>query len=130
MMKKISLIILLFFSFNVLADTDPYYASKGFALPQDSWVFSPGKAKEVRNKLIDLETNLKLNESLSKSIELYKANEQIQQNKVNLLLEQNDKIVQRLNDSQSMNNIERIGLFLLGIIATVGAGYAIGQIHK
>lgn len=108
-----------------ISDTDPYYGQKGDVLKQDSWVFSPEKAKDVRNRLIDGETNLKLNESLEKSIELYKSNEQIQQNKVNLLLEQNDKLAQRLNDSQSLNSWERFGLFVLGIAATVGAGMAI-----
>jgi hypothetical protein len=106
---------------------DPYFAQKNHVLPQDSWVFSPDKTKEVRNKLIDGETYFKLNESLSKSIELYKNNEEIQQNKVNLLLEQNDKLAQRLASSQSLNNWERFGLFFLGIAATVGAGWAISR---
>src|SRR5688500_13089233 len=100
-----------------LAD-DPYFGQRGHVLPQDSWVFSPDKAKDVRNRLIDGETYFKLNESLSKSIELYKSNEVIQQNKVNLLLEQNDKLAQRLASSQSLNNWERFGLFFLGIAAT------------
>lgn len=108
-----------------IADTDPFLAQKGFVLQQESWIFSPEKAKSVRDRLIDGETNLKLNESLTKSLDLYKLNEQIQQNKVNLLLEQNDKLVQRLGESQSLNNWERFGLFILGIGATVGAGIAI-----
>lgn len=124
-------ITLLCFSISSIAfsDTDPYLAAKGFVLPQESWVFSPEKAKDVRNRLIDNETNLKINESLSKSIELYKSNDQIQQNKVNLLLEQNDVLAKRLNESQSLNNWERFGLFVLGIAATVGAGIAIRKVQ-
>lgn len=109
---------------------DPYFGQKGHVLPQDSWVFSPDKAKEVRNKLVDGETYFKLNESLTKSIELYKKSDEIQQNKVNLLLEQNDKLAQRLYSSQSLNNWALFGVFLLGIAATVGAGIAIGQAAK
>lgn len=110
---------------TVLAETDPHFESKGYILTQDSWVFSPEKAKSVRDRLIDLETETKIRQSLEKSVELYKSNEQIQQNKINLLLEQNDKLAQRLNDSQSLSNWEKFGLLFLGIAATVGAGFAI-----
>ena len=118
-------IIFLLISQICLAETDPYFANKGHTLTQDSWVFSPDKAKDVRNRLIDGETYQKLNESLNKSIELYKSNDEIQQKKVNLLLEQNDVLAKRLNESQSLNNWEKFGLFVLGIAATVGAGIAI-----
>lgn len=125
-MKFVTYFLILTISFtSVMAETDPHFEAKGYTLTQDSWVFSPEKAKSVRDKLIDGETNLKLNESLTKSIELYKSNDQIQQNKINLLLEQNDKLAVRLNDSQSLNSWERFGLFVLGIAATVGAGIAI-----
>lgn len=111
-------------------DTDPYFAERGTVLPKDSWVFSPEKAKQTRDKLIDAETYFKINESLTKSIELYKTTEEIQQNKVNLLLKQNDELAQRLYSSQSLNNWERFGLFFLGIAATVGAGWAISRAAK
>ena len=119
------LLVLLLVSQICWGDTDPYRADKGFVLPQESWVFSPEKAKDVRNRLIDLDTYTKMNESLNKSLDLYKSNEELQQNKVNLLLEQNDKLAKRLGESQSLNNWERLGLFILGIAATVGAGFAI-----
>lgn len=108
-----------------IGETDPYLGAKGHILPQESWVFSPEKAKSTRDKLIDLQTTEKINESLNKSLDLYKSNEQIQQNKINLLLEQNDKLALRLGESQSLNNWEKFGLFVLGIAATVGAGFAI-----
>lgn len=124
--KMNKLVLVCFLVCNlVIGETDPYFANKGHVLTQDSWVFSPDKAKDVRNRLIDGETNLKLNESLTRSIELYKSNDEIQQKKVNLLLEQNDVLAKRLNESQSLNNWEKFGLFVLGIAATVGAGIAI-----
>lgn len=122
--KHITLLCLLI-SQIAISDTDPYLAPKGFSLPQESWIFSPEKAKEVRGKLIDGETYFKLNESLTKSLDLYKSNEEIQQNKVNLLLEQNDKLVKTSAASQSLNSWERVGWFVLGIAATIGAGFAI-----
>lgn len=125
------LVLICFLISNLaIGETDPHYEQKGYILIQDSWVFSPEKAKSVRDKLIDLETTSKINESLQKSIELYKSNDQIQQNKINLLLEQNDKLAVRLHDSQSLNNWERFGLFMLGIAATVGAGLAIKKVSQ
>ncbi len=124
MFKYITLVSFVISSLTI-AETDPHYETRGYTLLQDSWVFSPSKAKEVRDKLIDGETYQKLNESLNKSIELYKSNEQINNNKINLLIEQNDKLAKNLLASQSLNNWERFGLVLLGIAMTVGAGFAI-----
>lgn len=124
MIKHLTLICFIISSLSV-AETDPHFENRGYTLLQDSWVFSPDKAKEVRNKLIDLDTYSKLNESLNKSIELYKKNETINDNKINLLIEQNDKLAKSLLASQSLNNWERFGLVLLGIAMTVGAGFAI-----
>lgn len=124
------IVVSLILSRLVVAETDPHYEAKGYVLTQDSWVFSPEKAKDVRNRLIDLDVTVKINESLNRSLDLYKANEQINQNKINLLIEQNDKLAKNLNDSRTLNNWERFGLFALGIGATVFAGWAIGQAGK
>ena len=110
-----------------LCDTDPHFEAKGYTLLQDSWVFSPAKAKDVRDRLIDGDTFQKLNESLSKSIDLYKKNETINDNKINLLLEQNDKLAKSLLAERTVGSWERFGYFLLGVIGTVGAGFAIHQ---
>jgi len=124
-MKKYIVYLMLFCFVSNADETDPFFGEKGTILQKDAWVFSSKKTKEIRDRLIDLDTQTKLNESLNKSIDLYKSNDQLQQNKINLLLEQNDKLAQRLNDSQSLNNWEKFGLFVLGIAATVGAGIAI-----
>ncbi len=129
MFKKLICLIFILVQTNVNAD-DPFYAQRGHVLAQDSWVFSPGKAKETRDKLIDLDTYTKLNTSLEKSLDLYKSNETIQQNKINLLLEQNDKLAKSLYDERTVTGWERFGYFALGIAATVFAGWAIGQARK
>lgn len=125
-MKNKIICLLLIHSFvNIKADTDPFFAQKGYTLLQDSWIFSPAKAKDVRDRLIDLDTYQKLNESLNKSIELYKKNEVINDNKINLLIEQNDRLAKSLLAERTVGGWERFGYFLLGIVATVGAGFAI-----
>lgn len=118
--------VLFCFLFSSLSwASDPFFAQKDYRLLEDAWVFSPVKAKEVRDRLIDLDNELKLNESLSKSIELYKKNEEIQNNKVNLLLEQNDRLAKSLGSERTLNNWERFGFLTLGIVLTVLAGFAI-----
>ena len=109
---------------------DPTFMTKGTVLPSDAWVFSPEKAKTVRDGLIDRDTYFQLNQSLNKSIDLYKDNEVIQQTKINLCLEQNDKLVKTSSSLQTVNTIEKIGYFVLGVAAVVFGGWALGQVHK
>lgn len=68
--------------------------------------------------------------SQTKSIELLKQNNTYSENKVNILLEQNDKLSERLQNAQSLSTFEKVGLFVLGIAATVGAGLALKSISK
>ncbi|NJO65455.1 MAG: hypothetical protein HC836_47400 [Richelia sp. RM2_1_2] len=124
-MIKYLLLISFTISSTSIAETDPFFAPRDYKLTQDSWVFSPDKAKEVRNKLIDLEFFTETNKSLNRSIELYKSNELIYQNKEKILLEQNDNLAKNLNDSRTLSSWERIGWFTLGIAAAVLAGFAI-----
>lgn len=132
MLKKTLKIVLIaqMLSFSSFADTDPYYAAKGYLLPADSWIFSPDKAKEVRNKLIDLDTALKMNESYKTSLDLQKDMALIQEKKVSIVLEQNDQLAKSLQAERTVTGWERIGYFALGIAATVFAGWAIGQASK
>jgi len=117
-----------FISQIAIGDTDPHFEVKGYTLIQDSWVFSQDKAKSVRDRLIDLDVSLKTNESLQKSIDLYKLNETIQQKQLDIVLQQNDKLASALQSERTLNNWERFGCFLLGIAATVGAGWAISRV--
>lgn len=111
-------------------DTDPYLAPSGHVLKQESWVFSPNKALEVRNKLVDLDSQLKINDSLNKQIDLYKGLNDIQKINLNLVMEQNDKLAKSLNDERSMTNWERIGWFGIGVLATVLTVYGVNQATK
>lgn len=113
-----------------ICDTDPHFESRGYTLTQDSWVFSPDKAKEVRNRLIDLDTALKINESYKTSLDLQKEMAAIQEKKVSLVLEQNDTLAKNLQAERTISGWERIGYFILGIGAAVLGGWAIGQVAK
>lgn len=124
------LILLLLIPSLLLAETDPVYAPKGFVLTQDSWVFSPDKAKEVRNKLIDLETEQKLNESYKKTLTNHENLYKIEQEKVTILLEQNNKLAYSLNESRSLTDWQKFAYFTLGVAATVLSVYAIQKTIK
>ena len=88
------------------------------------------KANSVKVGLQELDLYKAITESQAKSIDLLKQNESYNQNKVNILLEQNDKLAESLRSSQSLNSWERIGLVLLGVAVTVGAGVAIRSATK
>lgn len=128
MIKKVCKIVLIaqILSLPIYADdTDPFFAQHGYVLLKDSWVFSPEKAKEVRNKLIDLQTAQKQNESYKTSLQLQQDMLDLQDKKTKLYSDQNDKLAQSLQSERSMSNFERLVIFGLGIAATVFAGFAI-----
>lgn len=127
---KILLFVHLMSIFSLKGESDPYFATKGSLLPADSWVFSPEKAKITRDKLIDLDTALKINESYKTSLGLEKEMQDIQDKKIKLLLDQNDTLAKSLLAERTVTSWERIGYFVLGIAATVFAGYAIRQAGK
>lgn len=123
-MKKLFCIILITTQICAIADTDPYFAQKGQALTQDSWVFSPAKTLETRNKLIDLETALGQIESYKKTIKSYQESEELSKKQLDLSMEQNDKLAKSLSSERTMTSLERIVWVFFGIAATVGAFYA------
>jgi len=63
---------------------------------------------------------LKLQENIIKSHE----------NKVNLLVEQNDKLAKSLYSERTMTTWERVGWFVLGITATGIGAYALKNLAK
>lgn len=119
------LILLLLIPSLLLAETDPYLGQKGHVLPQDSWVFSIDKTKEIRNKLIDLETEQKLNESYKKSLTSMQELYIIEQDKTKVLLEHTNSMAKSLSNSQSMSNVERFAWFALGALATTAIVYGV-----
>lgn len=124
------LVVLLTFSQNVKADTSPSYLNKGDASPYAGLLFSVDDANSIRKQLIDLDTSKALNDSLNKSIDLYKNNETFYQQQKQVLLEQNDKLAKSLYEERQMTNWERAGFFVLGIAVTGLAFYGVKQLTK
>lgn len=134
MIKKICRIIVLvqILSLTTLRadDPDPHFETKGYLITKDSWIFSPEKAKDIRNRLIDLDSALKNIESYKNSLQLEKEMQDIQDKKIKLLVDQNDQLSKSLAASQSVNNIERFVWLSLGIVISGIAVYGMSQIHK
>lgn len=106
----------------VYAEEPVVFLEKGAEAPYAGFLFTEEKARELR--VINLERDhYKLTtESLQKSLELQKVLSASTENKVAILLEQNDRLAGRLYDAKSMSDWERIFWFGLGI---VGMGFGL-----
>lgn len=132
MIKKIlSTILLTIFVSNIaFAQEDVTVIKKGTPAPYDGILLTEDKARELRNYKIERDNYKLLNESLERSIVLHTRNENIYQTKINLLLEQNDKLAKSLYDAKDTTNLERIMYFSIGVIATGFAVYGATKIVK
>lgn len=131
-MNKIKnlLVTLLVFSMIVsnsaFAD-DALVLNKGQPAPFTGLLLTEDKANEVYN---DIKKYKLLNESLEKSVILYKQNEELYDKKVNILLEQNDKLAENLLQARTTSNWEKVLWFGLGFLS-VGLGiYGVKAITK
>jgi hypothetical protein len=125
-LNKVISIILITNSFSTICFADDVvYVNKDDKAPFQGYLFSDAKAKEVKFKLIDLDTNIKLNESLNKSIELYKANEIDLNKKVEILNTQNNNLAENLYKAREVSFWDRFGFFLLGVAGTTLAVYGV-----
>jgi hypothetical protein len=120
---KISLILLLIS--NIALADDPTILQLGDKAPYIGLLFSPTKANELRQGLLERDYYLKINDSLNKSIDLQQAIINDQNNKINLLITQDDSLAKNLQSERNVSEWTKAAYFLLGIAATVGAGYAI-----
>ena len=127
-MKKIILMIL---SVSLTAKAaDPVKLEKDSPAPFTGLLFSETKALELRNSLIDLDTEKKLNLSFQRELQLKNSSLEFRQNEVTLLQERNNKLSSSLMDERTMTTWERIGWFSLGIVATGLAFYGASKIQK
>lgn len=129
MKKIIALLVLLAFIPRAVAD-QATALEKGQPAPYAGVLLDTEKANKTKIGLQERDLFEQIVNSQTKSIELLKQNNTYAENKVNLLLTQNDKLAEQLQSSQSFNTFERIGLIVLGVALTVGAGYALKGISK
>lgn len=103
---------------------------KGTSAPYTGYLFPKETAQKTRIKLIEGEEAKKLNESYVRSIEIYRKNEELNNQKVNILLEQNDKLSRSLTDAREMTAFEKIAWFVGGVLVSGAAVYGASKLAK
>jgi hypothetical protein len=88
------------------------------------------QAERIKDQLIERDAFEKESASYKKSVELYKNNEVILSNQKDLLLNQNIKLTETLNDQRDMSEWTKVGYFVLGIAITGAAVYGASQLSK
>jgi hypothetical protein len=104
--------------------------SKGQAAPFDGLLLSNDKAKTIKQELLDKDQLDAINASLNKSLDLYKSNEQIYTDKVNILSSQNTDLAKSLNDARTTSNWEKALWFSIGFLVPMAAFYGIRSTTK
>lgn len=88
------------------------------------------KAEKIKDQLIERDAFEKQNKSYEKSIDLYKANEQLYQDQNTILLNRNIELTKTLNDTRTTSDWAKIGYFLLGVTITGVAVYGASRLTK
>lgn len=121
----ITLISVVSFSITSCYANEAISVKKGEPAKYDGTLMDKEMSEQVRDDLIEKDALEKINKSQEKQILLYKSNEIVYNEQKSLLLNQNTDLIKTLNTTRSTTTIEKVGLILLGIGLTVGAGWAI-----
>lgn len=106
------------------------FLTKGTPSPYDGFLFDVEGARKIKNRLIEADYWENLSKSLEIQINLYEDIDKRNQNRYNLMLEQNDKLALALKNQQNFNNLERFVWFFGGVLAAILATYGIKQVTK
>jgi hypothetical protein len=112
------------------ADDQVIRLEKGTPSPYTGVLMPDSIAKDLRDAVVDRDGCKLINESLNKSIEFYRENESLNQEKVNILLQKNNELAESLRDTKDFNNTQRLIWFVLGIVVTGIAVYGVKQISN
>ncbi len=127
---KLIITVLLMTAFTIQAafSNQSVDLSKGTPAPYDGVLLDKERANSVKNELIEKDYLQRSNESLNKSINLYKDNENILNQKSDILLKQNTDLIKNLNESRSVSTWEKVGFFILGVAVTGAAVYGASRL--
>lgn len=129
-MKKLSAILVssLIWSQFVYAD-DAIYLNQNDKAPYSGYLLSEDKIKELRNNTIERDGFKAINDSLTKQLSLVQQDSSLKDQKVNLLLDQNDKLAKTAYADRELNTWERVAYFVGGVLITGFAIYGVHQIY-
>ncbi len=126
---KTLIIISLIFSNSCFADKAIEMKENDKA-PFAGVLMDPEMANSVKSGLLERDLYKEITESQAHSIDLLKQNNTYEEEKVQKLLTQNDLLSERLQSAQSMSTFEKVGLFVLGVAVTIGAGIMVRNVSK
>jgi len=121
-------LILLSLSNQVFADV--LYITKGTPAAFDGFLFDTEKGKQVKQRLVERDYFEKLSQSLTIQVNLYEGIETRSNEKYKILMDRNDDLSKNLNAERSLGNWERLGIFGLGVLATILVLYGVQHVSK
>lgn len=104
--------------------------NKGDSAPFSGTLLDKEKSDKIRDELIDKDALVKVNESLNKTVLIYRSNEDILNGQKKLLLDQNIELTKTLNDTRETTTLAKVGFFLLGVAVTSAAVYGATRLAK
>lgn len=121
-------LILLSLSNQLLADVIYLEANK--PAPFTGFLFDVEKGKQVKQRLVEADYFEKLSQSLTIQVNLYEGIETRSNEKYKILMDRNNDLSKNLNAERSLGNWERLGIFGLGVLATVLVLYGVKNVSK
>lgn len=115
---KTMLKIFLISSISLNSFAQVTYLEKNKPAPYTGYLFTPEKTIEVKNDLIDLETQKKLNKNYRKKIDLQIKKIKLREEQIDYYKARNHQLHTDIDSIKRVNNYERAGWFVLGILAT------------
>lgn len=115
---------------NTAYSNDSVFIEKNTPAPFSGFLFSEQKGREIKQRLVEADYFEQLNKSLQIQIKLYENIETRNNEKYNILLDQNDRLAKNLYSERNMSTWEKLAYFGLGVLATVLTTYAIKQAVK
>jgi hypothetical protein len=125
----ISLILINLVTRNLFAD-EALSLIKGTAAPYSGVLLPLDQATDLRNSVLERDSYKKLNDSLNQSIDIYKTNEQYDQQKINLLVKQNDDLTKATQSERSLTDLEKMLYFGAGVVVLGFSLYGAKQLSK
>jgi hypothetical protein len=119
-LKYYSFLTLLLISLAVRTSyaQDSVFLNKNQAAPFPGYLLPAGKVEELQNDVIELNTLKQTNDSLQKSLTLEQQDSALKDQKVNLLLDQNNKLASAAYTERELTVWEKVAYFAGGVIVT------------
>lgn len=130
-MKKItSFVLSLSLLGNLCYADDIIHLNQGDKAPNSGFLFSEDKTRDTRIKLLERNTFEGLNESLTKTNTFLQQNSEKKDEQFKLVMDRNIQLSAVVRDQQSLNNWEKAGYFVAGVLLTYFAIKTAHDIYK